>query len=168
MLPSVKDVNERRLEASTRSDFVPIIEREIRSTKAPAFRLHVIGDFYNEEYVRKWIEIATDLENVIFFGSTRTWRCGFLGEVLKDFRDMPNVFIKASTDGTDTLDPTIVGWRVWSIDGAGDPCPHDYSIVQDCSDCGRCWKQRDTDTSFRLRWGKQEDYLALIFSMRRL
>ena len=150
-----------------RSDFVPIIEREIRSTKASAFRLHVIGDFYSEEYIRKWIEIATDLENVIFFGSTRTWRCGLLGEALKDFRDMPNVFMKASTDGTDNLDPTIVGWRVWSIDGEGDPCPHDYSIVQDCTNCGRCWKHRETDTSFKLRWGKQVDYLALVFSARR-
>jgi len=150
-----------------RSDFVPIIVKEIRSTKAPAFRLHVVGDFYNEEYVRKWIEIATELENVIFFGSTRTWRCGLLGVELKDLRDMPNVFMKASIDHTDDLDPTICGWRVWSIDGAGEPCPHDYSIVQDCAHCKRCWKQRESDTSFKLRWGKQVDYLALVFSAKR-
>jgi len=166
ILPSVKDTNERRLEASLRSDFVPIIVQEIRKTKAQAFRLHVVGDFYSEEYIRKWEEIAAELENVIFFGSTRTWRCGYMGEALKALRDRPNVFMKASVDLTDDLDPTICGWRVWSIEGEGDPCPHDYSIVEDCNDCGRCWKQRETDTSFRLRWGKQADYLTLVLSAK--
>jgi len=165
-LQQVKDTNERRLDASLRSDFVPIIVREIRKTNAPAFRLHVIGDFYSPEYIEKWIQIATIADDVIFFGSTRSWRCDFLSEPLKEFRDLPNVYIKASVDATDELDPFGCGWRVWSIQGKGAPCPHDSGAVADCASCRRCWTLKDTDTSFRLRWGRQTDYLALAFKER--
>lgn len=168
ILPQIKDANERRLDASLKSDFVPTITREIRGTKAPAFRLHVIGDFYSPEYIKKWIQIAEDLSDVIFFGSTRSWRCDFLAEPLKDFRDLQNVYIKASVDATDSLDPSSCGWRVWSIEGKGKPCPHDYKIVEDCAKCGRCWTNKNTDTSFRLRWGRQTDYLALAFKVNLL
>ena len=166
-LQRIKEINERRLEATLRSDFVPTIVKEIRRTHAPAFRLHVIGDFYSTEYIEKWTQIATILFDVIFFGSTRSWRCGFLSEPLKEFRDLPNVYIKASVDATDHLDPFSCGWRVWSIEGEGFPCPHDSQIVKDCADCGRCWTQKDVSTSFRLRWGRQTDYLALAFKERR-
>ena len=166
ILQSVKDVNERRLDASLKSSFVPIIIAEIKKTHAPALRLHVIGDFYMPEYVEKWIEIATSLPGVSFFGSTRSWRCDFLIKPLETFRDLPNVYMKASIDATDNLDPFSCGWRVWSVDGKGVPCPHDSKLVEDCANCGRCWTQKDTDTSFRLRWGQQASYLALAFKER--
>lgn len=165
-LPQIRDINERRLDASLKSDFVPIIVEEIKKTRAPAFRLHVIGDFYMPEYIEKWIQIAASLSEVSFFGSTRSWRCDFLIKPLEEFRDLPNVYMKASVDATDYLDPFSCGWRVWSIDGKGLPCPHDTKIVEDCARCGRCWTHKDTDTSFRLRWGQQADYLALAFKER--
>ena len=167
ILPKIKDKNERRLDASLKNDFVPTIIKEIRGTKAPAFRLHVIGDFYSSEYIQKWIDIALELQEVILFGSTRSWRCDFLAEKLKEFRDLENVYMKASIDATDHLDPFSCGWRVWSIEGKGVPCPHDDKVVEDCASCGRCWLHKDTDTSFRLRWGRQTDYLALAFSGER-
>ncbi|MBA7690173.1 hypothetical protein ES703_98697 [subsurface metagenome] len=166
-LPQIKQKNEMRLEASEKSDFVPTIVEEIRKTRTPAFRLHVIGDFYSVKYIEKWIQIATILDDVIFFGSTRSWRCDFLALTLKEFRDLPNVYMKASIDATDDLDPFSCGWRVWSIEGEGLPCPHDFQLVEDCARCGRCWTQKDTDTSFRLRWGRQTDYLALAFKESR-
>lgn len=165
-LANVRDANERRLEASLKSTFVPIITKEIRKTRAPAFRLHVIGDFYMPEYIKKWIQIATDLSEVAFFGSTRSWRCDFLREPLEEFRDLPNVYIKASVDATDYLEPFSCGWRVWSVEGKGVPCPHDSKMVEDCASCRRCWTNKDTDTSFSLRWGQSADYLALAFKER--
>lgn len=162
-LTEISDSNERRLDASLRSDFVPIIVREIREKRFPAFRLHVIGDFYSAEYIKKWIEIATIIDEVIFFGSTRSWRCDFLAETLKEFRDLPNVYMKASVDDTDELDPFACGWRVWSIEGKGQPCPHDSKAVSSCASCGRCWNQEDTDTSFRLKGRRQANYLTLAF-----
>jgi hypothetical protein len=161
ILPKIKDKNEERLDATLKADFVSRIINEIRSTGAPAFRLHVIGDFYSPEYIVKWIEIANSLQEVVFFGSTRSWRCEFLSKPLKEFRDLENVFMKASIDISDDLNPFSCGWRVWSVEGKGIPCPHDSKIVEDCASCGLCWKSKDIDTSFRLRWGKKADYLSL-------
>jgi len=159
-MEEIKKINDRRLDATLRSDFVAVIVGEIRKSKAPAFRLHVIGDFYSVEYVEKWIEIATELTEVAFFGSTRSWRCEFLSKVMKKFRDLPNVFIKASVDATDNLDPFSCGWRVWSVEGVGLPCPHDYGLVESCAACKRCWTVKDLNMNFRLRWGKKSEYLT--------
>ena len=158
---NVIDSNDRRLDATLKSNFIDIILKEIRRSCAPAFRIHVIGDFYTVEYIEKWIEIAKALPAVIFFGSTRSWRCDFLSEAIKMFRDMENVYMKASIDITDDLDPFTCGWNVWSIEGKGLPCPHDSNFVEDCAACGRCWTRKDTDTSFRLRWGRMDKYLSL-------
>lgn len=160
-LEQIKAKNEERLDASLKDNFVSIIIEEIRKTHAPAFRLHVIGDFYSTDYIKKWIEIATILDKISFFGSTRSWRCDFLAKTLKEFRDLPNVFMKASIDATDHLDPFSCGWKVWSIEGEGVLCPHDFKLVEDCASCGRCWTQKDANVTFRLRWGRQTDYLDL-------
>ncbi|MBA7566590.1 hypothetical protein ES708_08281 [subsurface metagenome] len=85
-IEQIRKVNDRRLEATLSSEFTDIIVEEVLQTRAPAFRLHVIGDFYTPEYVGKWIAIAKRLPNVIFFGATRSWRCDFLSEPLKVFR----------------------------------------------------------------------------------
>lgn len=155
----VKQANDRRLEASLKPDFVDIIVREIQKTETPAFRLHVVGDFYTVEYVEKWITIAGILKTIIFFGSTRSWRCDFLSEAVKRFRDLPNVYMKASVDLTDTVKPACE-WRVWSVEGEGTPCPHDYGRVKSCAECRLCWTIKDFDLKLKLRWGRKAEYMA--------
>lgn len=159
-LPNVTEANERRLDASLRQDFVDIIVGEIRQVKAPSFRLHVIGDFYSVEYIEKWIDIANQIPSIVFFGSTRSWRCDFLAVAIKRFRDLENVCMKASVDLTDTRYPHSCGWRVWSVEGEGLTCPHDEGKVANCLACTRCWTKKDLDVSFRLRWGGRTEYLT--------
>lgn len=156
----LKEINNRRLDATMKPNFGDIIVEEIRQVRAPAFRLHVVGDFYSVEYIEKWIDIAERLPRVIFFGSTRSWRCRPLAEAMKRFRDMVNVFMKASIDFTDPQDPVLCGWYVWSVEGEGQPCPHDYGLAESCAVCKRCWTIRNSSTSFRLRWGKKSEYLT--------
>jgi len=163
ILQNVHDANERRLDATLRSNFVEIIVREVRQAKSPAFRLHVIGDFYSEEYIEKWIDIAEQLPIVIFFGSTRSWRCEFLAETLKRFRDLANVYMKASVDLTDSLTPQGCGWSTWSVEGEGLTCPHDEGKVTNCLDCKRCWTRKELNVNFRLRWGKTAEYITSRF-----
>jgi len=157
---NVIDSNDRRLDATLKSDFIDIIIKEIRQTRAPAFRIHVIGDFYIVEYIEKWIEIAKALPAVIFFGSTRSWRCDFLSEVIKRFRDMENVYLKASVDLTDTLSPLGCGWNLWSVEGKGMTCPHGVGKVASCFVCKRCWTTKELDVTFKLRWGDPAEYLT--------
>ncbi|GAI18710.1 unnamed protein product [marine sediment metagenome] len=118
----------------------------------------MVGDFYTVEYIEKWIEIAKRLPLVIFFGSTRSWRCEDLSDKLKEFRDLPNVYLKASVDLTHT-DKPCRSWRVWSVEGEGNPCPHDYDLVESCLACKRCWTIRDFDLKLKLRWGDKGEYV---------
>lgn len=165
---AIQEKNDKRLDATLEDGFADTIIEEIWRTRAPAFRLHVIGDFYTVEYVEKWIEIIKRLPNVIFFGSTRSWRCEFLAEGLKRLRDLPNAYIKASVDVTDDQDPFGCGWSVWSVEGVGTPCPHDYGLVANCAECGRCWSIKNFSVMFRLRWGRKSEYLATsLFSQER-
>lgn len=157
-LANVKEANDRRLDTTFESDFVDAIVEEITREECPAFRLHIVGDFYNIEYIEKWIAIATRLPKVVFFGSTRSWRCAYLSHSLKEFRDLPNVYMKASTDLTDPLGEPPSGWSTWSVDGKGFPCPHDYGKVESCTVCRRCWTIRDLSVTFKLRWASRKAY----------
>jgi len=147
------DLYQSNLEASKQADFVERIVREILKAKAEVFRLHVVGDFYSVEYVEKWLEIADRLRDVKFFGSTRSWRVPRLREAVERFRDLPNVYLRASIDSTH-LDRPACSWGVWSIEGEGDPCPHDYGLVENCITCKKCWQTKDSDIRLRLKWGK--------------
>lgn len=160
ILVNVKEANDRRLDATLKGDFVEIIVGEIRKAKSPAFRIHVIGDFYSVEYIEKWIDITEQLPAVVFFGSTRSWRCDFLAEAMKRFRDLENVYLRASVDLTDTTKPDGCGWRLWSVEGEGMNCPHDVGKAESCFACKRCWTTKELDVNFKLRWGNQAEYVT--------
>ncbi len=158
----IRVLYERNLEASKQASFVRQIVRAVLKTKPEAFRLHVIGDFYSVEYVERWIEIANRLPDVKFFGSTRSWRVLRLRDAVTSFRDLPNVYLRASIDLTH-LDRPPCSWRVWSIEGEGDRCPHDYGLVENCVTCKKCWQTKDSDIRLRLKWGNTTQLQPAMF-----
>ncbi|MBA7692004.1 hypothetical protein ES703_100560 [subsurface metagenome] len=147
----IKEIYENNLKASKQPDFVERIVRGILKTKAGVFRLHVVGDFYSVEYVERWLEIAERLPDVKFFGSTRSWRTPGLRDTVVRFRDLPNVYLRASIDPTH-LDKPSCSWGVWSVEGEGDPCPHDFGLGKHCITCQKCWQTKDSDIRLRLKW----------------
>ena len=148
----VREIYENNLQETKQASFVDRMVSEILGTGARVLRLHVIGDFYSAKYVGKWIEIANRLPDVKFFGSTRSWRVPRIRGALKNFHDLPNVYLRASID-LSHLDRPPSGWGVWSIEGPGDPCLHDYGLVENCTACMKCWQAKDTDIRLRLKWG---------------
>ena len=151
--PRARELYQNNLEASKQPDFAERIVSEILKAKPEAFRLHVVGDFYSVEYVEKWLEIAERLPDVKFFGSTKSWRVLGLRDAVTRFRDLPNVYLRASIDFSH-LDQPSSSWRVWSIEGKGDPCPHDFSSVENCLTCKKCWQIKESDIRFKLKWGR--------------
>lgn len=142
------------LAMSKQANFVEEIEKEITKSKATVFRIHVVGDFYDVRYVKKWIEIADDLPGVAFYGYTRSWRVESIARKLMLLKALPNVRLMASVDFTHVDRPS--GWSTVSVEGAGEPCPHDLKLVEHCLDCRRCW-EHDGDLKLRLRWFKKTD-----------
>jgi len=149
----MREIYQNNLQASKQAAFVDRMVSEILKTKARVFRLHVVGDFYSVKYVEKWIEIANRLPSVKFFGSTRSWRVLRLRDAVERFRDLPNVYLRASIDFSH-LDRPPCSWGVWSIEGEGDPCPHDYGLVETCITWMKCWHTKASDIRLRLksRW----------------
>ena len=148
----MREIYQNNLQASKQAAFVDRMVSEILKTEARVFRLHVVGDFYNAKYVEKWIEIVNRLPGIKFFGSTRSWRVLRLRDAVERFRDLPNVYLRASIDFSH-LDRPPCSWGVWTIEGEGDPCPHDYGLVENCITCMKCWQTKDTDIRLRLKWG---------------
>lgn len=161
MMPNVEGSNERRHQISLSKDFVPLMIADLSKVSPPAFRLHVVGDFYSVPYIERWLKIIHRFPDIHFFGSTRSWRVPKLVEAIEEIRDHDNVYLRASIDLTDNLSPGSA-WSTWSVQGPGVPCPHDKGKVKSCYTCGRCWNDKQINTSFELRWGMVGEYTSIM------
>ena len=63
----------RNFEASKSPDFVARIIKELTSTRRSfkAVRVHESGDYYSQEYIDKWSQIATALPHITFYSFTK-------------------------------------------------------------------------------------------------
>jgi hypothetical protein len=116
-------------------------------------RIHVSGDFDSVAYVERWIEIASDNPETLFWAYTRSWRDISIRLSLEKLRALPNVQLFASTDESIT-ESLPYGWRVAWIQG--DPransksltCPEETGKKANCEECGYCFKGRKGDVTF--------------------
>lgn len=135
---SVKESQRKRLELSQRPDFVELAVAELKRSRYQYVRLHSAGDFYSEEYARKWIEIIKRCPEKLF--RTTTKRVD-LGWVLQELDSLPNMTVRESLDPTHPkpsgLLPTLT-----VIEGT----PIDRELFfcrDDCVSCNyTCWKER--------------------------
>jgi len=74
-----------------RPDFARIMSEIINNHKWEWFRIHEAGDFYNQDYLNKWIEIAKACPNTKFLAYTKAW--------MHDFSQIPENFtVRYSSD----------------------------------------------------------------------
>ena len=72
LFKSVKDAQERRLQASKQDSFIDEMCKELIKLRVGAVRVHDSGDYYSEEYLDKWIEIAKRNPSIIFYSYTKS------------------------------------------------------------------------------------------------
>lgn len=95
--PNVKPFRYRNWDLAKSPEFVDTIVAEIKKLKVKTVRVHESGDFYNQEYLDKWIAIANQMPEVTFFAYTKSYH-------LLDFSKLPDNFIvRASMDSTTPL-----------------------------------------------------------------
>jgi hypothetical protein len=68
---NVRNVRWSNLKLSTSDNFVARMNAEIISKGLTSIRIHSSGDFYNHQYLMKWIEIARMNPAVEFWGYTK-------------------------------------------------------------------------------------------------
>ena len=70
--PSVIKGLNNRYELSKTADFVPMMNATITLERPTHIRIHDSGDFYSIEYLKKWVQIANDNKDVIFYAYTKS------------------------------------------------------------------------------------------------
>ncbi len=70
--PVVQQLMEEKYKISKTNTFIPLMNEEIRKKKATHVRVHDSGDFYSPKYLNKWIDIATQNKDVIFYAYTKS------------------------------------------------------------------------------------------------
>lgn len=101
----------RYLRESKAQSFAARMIAEVRRRWVACVRIHVSGDFYSAEYVRKWVAIARACPGVRFFAYTRSWRNADIAPALAELARCRNVRLWYSTD-RDTGIPARVPRRV--------------------------------------------------------
>lgn len=167
-----------KYEASLKDDFVDRMLREIRFRQCSLVRIHVAGDFYSPEYVRKWIKIIKACPDTKFFVYSRSWRIPEIRKELNLLAKLPNIRVWFSCD-KDTGIPVSVGKRVriayMAEDDADVPertpdlgfrvkrktvvkrvggaivCPVENGgkAETNCQKCGLCWEPLDVKDARR-------------------
>jgi hypothetical protein len=156
----------RYLAASQEAGFAARMVGEIRRRWAGCVRIHVSGDFYSAEYVRKWAAVTRACPSTRFFAYTRSWRNPDIAEALAELSRCRNLRLRYSCD-LDTGIPSRVPRRVklaWMQTSADDTppradlvfrvhrlrktvakrvalalvCPVENGATGHRTDCGRC------------------------------
>ena len=70
--PIVQEVQEKKYEISKQTNFNSLMNAEIKKKKANYIRIHDSGDFYSVKYLLKWVDIANDNKDVIFYAYTKS------------------------------------------------------------------------------------------------
>tara|TARA_R110002012_G_scaffold317929_1_gene535246 strand:- start:414 stop:1016 length:603 start_codon:yes stop_codon:yes gene_type:complete len=97
--PIIKELMEEKYKISKTAEFIPLMNEEIRKKKATHIRIHDSGDFYSPEYLNKWVTIAKQNKDVIFYAYTKSIKFFVNGLLLP--KNMKIIFSEGSK--TDNL-----------------------------------------------------------------
>jgi len=70
--PIVQELMEKKYLLSKQDNFPLLINTEIQKKKPTHVRIHDSGDFYSPKYLQKWVDIANDNKEVIFYAYTKS------------------------------------------------------------------------------------------------
>ena len=88
--PKAHKAYRRNLLLTHRKDFIRRVYHFLRAFRVKIVRIHVGGDFYSEEYARKWLRIIAKSPRTRFYFYTRSWRATPIRAVLETMAEQPN------------------------------------------------------------------------------
>lgn len=93
-------------------DFSDLMCAAILKYEVHLMRIHSIGDFHQEEYIRKWTDIVKRNPWTEFLAYTRAWRVPDLVPSLTDLAAEPNMSLWLSVDRKSGFPPPIKGMQI--------------------------------------------------------
>jgi len=138
---------------------LPKLKEEIESLmikhkEGIVIRLHVLGDFYSEEYVRFWEDQLFWHPKLCIFGYTARKGDNIAHAIwLMNTRFNERCVIRHSGNKEagqphgDSQEPFIEDWSYAaeeSFEGASFVCPEQTGKLPSCAACGLCWTTKKT------------------------
>lgn len=115
---------------ATRDDFATLMIGAVTESNAEFFRIHSIGEFFSERYIRDVEEVVTTCQNVSFWAYTRAWRNPALIPSLAKLAALPNMRLWLSADNYSTDVPEIPNTRIgWLAQHDEDLPPDQAKLV---------------------------------------
>lgn len=121
-----------------------LIELSQKYKQGFVVRLHVLGDFYSEDYVKFWLTMMLNIPELHVFGYTHHRHNTSIGARIANlnetfptrwrvrFSDDPNVDFSSHVVASEQLMPP----------NNGIVCPEQLGLTESCSDCGYCWHSK--------------------------
>jgi len=134
--PACIPARHRNLQAAQEENFVARMIELICLSNVGWFRIHESGDFFSQEYLNKWVEIAKALPEVRFLAFTSS-------HSLRFSRVPENMSILFSVWPDTSVIP--IGRKAYVEGASGFSCPHDCGP----GECLFCWKGTG-DVNFKL------------------
>ena len=143
----------------TTAGLIPKLKEEIDSlmNKHPdgiVVRLHVLGDFYSEDYVRFWEEMLFVHPKLCLFGYTSRKGDNIAHAIwLLNIRFDQRCVIRCSDNKEagkphgNSQEPFVQDWKYAaeeSFEGNSFDCPEQTGKVKSCAACGLCWTTKKT------------------------
>ena len=69
---NVAPVYEKRYNLTQSDEFIKAINYSLKAKKVDILRIHDSGDFYSRKYIDKWLTIAQENKNIIFYAYTKS------------------------------------------------------------------------------------------------
>lgn len=130
-------------------DLMPKLEEEIKSllnkhSNGIVVRLHVLGDFFSEEYVEFWHNMIAAYPRLCIFGYTAREDHDSIGRSIYYMnRDFPSQCVIRHSGNSDA-DKRWSYAAEESYEGKSFTCPEQTGDVKSCADCGLCWTTTKT------------------------
>lgn len=128
---------------------IPKLKKEIKSLleKHPngiVIRLHVLGDFYSEAYVKFWEKMLLENPKLAIFGYTARAK-DKIGQAIRimNLRYAERCVIRVSAN-EDSVGIGNLFAATESFEGNSFVCPEQTGKVKSCAACGLCWTAKKT------------------------
>lgn len=147
LYPDTLPFRYRNWELSKKDNFVDEVCKHLsRMRVLRAVRIHESGDFYNQKYLDKWVEIAKRFPKIIFTAYTKSLHLDFSAA-----KKLKNFVLFASIDPTTTKRMkelnTIRSKAV--VVQKGEKVPRGYfECPGSCKSCDHCYKPRAKSVAF--------------------
>ena len=126
--PKVMEFFASNLEAAESPHFIDNMVSLIMAKGCRTFRIHISGDFYSAEYIKKWTAIITAVNEKLghrgefctFYFYTRSWRIPKLLPHIRTLGRLPHVHAWLSADRTSGTPPKVKWARVAYMSASDD------------------------------------------------